>query len=231
MSASSLQSLSDTRVPSGRWVAATSPVTNGERGNVEVNQLLVSMSDGRHRLGHEAVNVDPVAVLLGLQHELRSVLDEPEMPAELLGLGSRGERDRLDQRPQSEADISEQPLPAVTDAQHEVRPRADGARRRPETDAREHRLDLAAETRKPAREQQVLLKAVPAASLLDELALELLGLERDRNAAMRVEVLERDRHHVRAVQLGHRRARSPRRSARTYASKSITMPTLVGATA
>ena len=44
VSDSSSQSLSGERVPSGRWAATTSPVTNGDRGYVQVNQLLVSTS-------------------------------------------------------------------------------------------------------------------------------------------------------------------------------------------
>ena len=55
-------------------------------------------------------------------------------------------------------------------------------------------------------EQQVLLEAVAAAALIDELALEVLELERDRDPAARIEVLERDRGDVRAVQLGQSRA-------------------------
>ena len=52
-----------------------------------------------------------------------------------------------------------------------------------------------------------MLKAIAAAALIDELAAQGIGLERDRDAAVRVEVLERDRHDVRPVQL--RQAGSP----------------------
>jgi len=44
VSLSPVQSLSDTQAPSGRCVATISPVTKGEPGWVQVNQLLVSTS-------------------------------------------------------------------------------------------------------------------------------------------------------------------------------------------
>ena len=79
-----------------------------------------------------------------------------------------------------------------------------GARLRGRTadaNAREHRLDLQAEVLERRGEQQVVLEAVPAAPLGDHLALEVLLLERDRDAPVRVEILERDRRGVGPVDL------------------------------
>jgi hypothetical protein len=49
------------------------------------------------------------------------------------------------------------------------------------------------------REQQIVLKAIPAAPLDNHLALEVLLLKRDWDAPVRIEILERDRRDVRAV--------------------------------
>src|SRR5438270_757624 len=68
--------------------------------------------------------------------------------------------------------------------------------------AGEHQLNLEPESSQRVREQQVLLKAVAAPPVVDELSLEILDRQRDRDASMRVEVLERDRGRVGPVDLG-----------------------------
>ena len=76
-----------------------------------------------------------------------------------------------------------------------------------ETHAREQQVDLRTECLEPRLEQQVLLKAVAAAALGHELALEIVRGKRHRDAALRIEILEGDRGGVRAVHL--RKARAP----------------------
>jgi len=49
-------------------------------------------------------------------------------------------------------------------------------------------------------EQQVLLEAVAASALQNELALQRVDIEPDRGAPQRVEVLERDRGRMQRVQ-------------------------------
>src|SRR6202035_1969267 len=77
----------------------------------------------------------------------------------------------------------------------------------PHAHAGEQQVDLGAERLERGLQQQVLLEAVATATFLDDLALEVLQCERHRQAALRVEGLERDGGRVRAV---HRRqARAP----------------------
>src|SRR5262249_18563130 len=76
-----------------------------------------------------------------------------------------------------------------------------------ESNAREEQVDLRAQRLERGLHQQVLLEAVAASALGHELSLEVLGHERHRHAALRIEVLERDRRAVASVQL--REARTP----------------------
>jgi hypothetical protein len=64
-------------------------------------------------------------------------------------------------------------------------------------DTRQHRLDRQAHVLERRRQEQVVLEAVPAPASSHELALEIGLLQRDRDAAVGVEVLERDRRRVR----------------------------------
>ena len=68
--------------------------------------------------------------------------------------------------------------------------------------AREIQLDVGPERLVRALQEEVLLEAVATAALGHELSLEVHGLERHRNPAPGIEVLERNRGHVRAMQLG-----------------------------
>jgi hypothetical protein len=77
--------------------------------------------------------------------------------------------------------------------------RASTRGRFPEANAPQHRLDVIPERHQSRREQRVVLKTEPAATLAHELALEIAELERCGHAAQRIEVLERDRNDVRAV--------------------------------
>jgi hypothetical protein len=90
----------------------------------------------------------------------------------------------------------------VADTQDQVGARAGAARRAAEADAAEHRLDLHVQRPQRRSQQHVVLKAVAAAPLVHELALQVVELERDRDAAVGVEVLERDRGDVGAMDLG-----------------------------
>jgi hypothetical protein len=86
-----------------------------------------------------------------------------------------------------------------------VAPGTHAPRRSADPDSGEQRLDLRAERLERRPQQQILLEAVATAAFGDKLALDVIGRERDRYAALRVEVLERDRGDVRAVDLGDRR--------------------------
>ena len=102
---SSPQSLSVVRIPSALWAAISSPVTTGERGWVEVYQLLISRSTRGTGLGDEAVEHPPPPVLHALQDQLLSVLRHSEVPPLLVLVVHRAERDRVEQRAGAEADV------------------------------------------------------------------------------------------------------------------------------
>jgi hypothetical protein len=65
--------------------------------------------------------------------------------------------------------------------------------------SREHRLDLKAHVLERGGQEQVVLEAVPAPSAGHELVLQIGLLQGDRDAAVGVEVLERNPRRVRAV--------------------------------
>jgi hypothetical protein len=81
------------------------------------------------------------------------------------------------------------------------------ARLRAQAHACQEHVHLRAERLEGCLQQQVLLEAIAAAAFGHELALEVLHLQRHRQALVRVEVLEGDRGQVRPVQL--RDARAP----------------------
>lgn len=87
-------------------------------------------------------------------------------------------------------------------AQQQVRERPDRAPLTADAHAREHRFDLRAERLERRLEQQVLLEAVAAAAGVDELARERVWLQRHGDPDQRIEVLEEDPRHMRAVEFG-----------------------------
>jgi len=121
----------------------------------------------------------------------------------LLVLAAGAERDRLEQRAATESGVR---VPGVAAGE---RPHDEVARRShdaADADPREHQVHLDPERLKRRREQQVLLEAVAAATVAHQLALEIVDRERHPDAAVRVEVLERDRGRVGAVDLRDPRA-------------------------
>ena len=112
------------------------------------------------------------------------------------------ERQRLEE-PRPEADVGEPRLVPRPDAQRHVRPAArahDVA-----ADAREEPVDRVPEALERRREQQAVLVAVAAAAPGDQLGLHALEVDGDPAAERDVEVLERDRGDVRAVERRERR--------------------------
>jgi hypothetical protein len=77
------------------------------------------------------------------------------------------------------------------------RPRLAGSTAHP--DPRQHRLDTEAHMLECRRQEQVVLEAIPAPPAGHELPLKIGLLQRDGDAAVGVEVLERDRRRVRPV--------------------------------
>src|SRR5262249_34476108 len=106
-------------------------------------------------------------------------------------------RSRDEQRAEPDADIG-MPLASVPvrrpQYQMAGRPRLAGSTAH--ADARQHWLDLEAHMLKRRRQEQVVLEAIPAPPAGDELSLQIGLLQRDRDAAVGVEVLERDRRRV-----------------------------------
>ena len=106
----------------------------------------------------------------------------------------------------TEADVGVPACAVDLNSEDEVGPRPRAAWDRADPYSGEEHLDLRAERLERRLQQQVLLEAISAAAVGHELLLEVLGLERDRDATPRVEVLERDRGDMRAVKLGQIRA-------------------------
>ena len=148
----------------------------------------------------EGVDVSPSVRAQRPEDQLVTVLHHLETPARLLVDARRAERDRVEQRAQPEPDVG-MPLASVPvrypQDQMAGRPRLTGSTVR--ADARQHWLDPEAHVLERRRQEQVVLEAIPAPPAGHELPLEVGLLQRDRDAAVGVKVLERDLCRVRPV--------------------------------
>src|SRR2546421_6608201 len=193
------------------------------RGGPPVDRLDV---DWRHRMIKQPVLVHPAIPLCSLQHELRSVLDHAKAPAGLLVRLAGPEWQRLEQRAEAEADIRMPACAFGVDTQHQMAARPHRAGRRAGAHAREQQIDLRAERLERSLQQQVLLEAVATPALGDELSLEVLELERDGQATLRIEVLKRDRRVVGPVYL--RKGRAGAQAERREVCVEVDHPRSVG---
>lgn len=133
---------------------------------------------------------------------LEAILDDAKPPPGQLVSDTRTERQRLRQRAEPKSCVGEPRLAIHFNAQHEVGARPHDTGRSSEFDACEHRLDVRAKCLERSLQEQVLLEAVATARLTDELALQILQLERHLQATVWVEVLEGDRRDLGTVYLG-----------------------------
>src|ERR1700733_1408784 len=109
---------------------------------------------------------------------LEAVLDDAKPPpGEPVG-NAGSERQGLGRRAEPESCVGEPRLAIHFNAQHEVGARAHDTGRSSEFDACEQRLDVCAKYLERSLQEQVLLEAVATATLTDELALQILQLER-----------------------------------------------------
>ena len=130
------------------------------------------------------------------------IAPQPVDEAALRRRGAVGERHRLDEAERAEADVGEPHLAVERHAQHHVR--AAPAVRRAAPHTAEERVGGNPELAQGRREQRVVLEAVAAAPLVEELALEIAEREADAPAGLNRQVLEEERLAVRAVQAPER---------------------------
>ena len=166
--------------------------------------------DGRHLLEGELVHVVPLVVELDLVEQEVVLADEA---AGLVRGGLRGgvgEAEGGGEGHAADADVGEVGLIEL-DADEEVGARGHEVARALEPNACAEGVGLESELGEDGEEQGVLLEAVAAAAVVDELALEGGELEVDGAAEEDVEVLERDgldvRGHDRVQGVEGRRAR------------------------
>ena len=227
-SASPSQSRSIVRCPSSACAMTITPVTNGDRGMRRGEPVARLEVDERDGCGDEARRVDPPVSRSPSAGQLGALLDDAEAPARPHVLAAGPERERLERAAEAEADVGV-PVRAVgADSQDEMRSRPRSRPAGADADAREEQVDLRAERLERRLQEQVLLEAVAAAALGDELALEVLGGERHRDPAVGIEVLERDRGDcARCTSATLGRPRRPIRA--RYASRSTIAGTLIPA--
>ena len=149
------------------------------------------------RLERERVEIDPPVRAMRLQDADAVVVHQPEPPAELVELGPRFDRHRAQDPAAAEPDVREPALSVRLDQQRHVR--SSGHAPRAEADPRAQTRDVEPDGLERGGEQRVVLEAVAAAAIADELVLQAREVEPDRAPEQDVEVLERDRRRVREM--------------------------------
>ena len=174
---------------------------------VVVGHLVV---DGMLRLEREPVEVHPLAA--DVRREDPEVLVAPEAMANAArpGLSTGRERQRIQEPVAAEAHVGQACSLRQLDPQQHVGAGPHAAHSR--AYARRQRNHAEPQALQDGLEQRVLLEAVASASAGHDLGLQRSQVERDGPAQQDVEVLERDRRHVRCVQRGQRVERRLARS-------------------
>jgi hypothetical protein len=140
----------------------------------------------------ESVERFPALLQLGLQAPIAVGDDEPERLMRGCLLEACLELQRPGQRQAAEADIDDMGLSAELHPQKHVAAGRDGVISLYPEHACGKARDLEADGAQRLAEQQILLEAPAAATALDHLALQCLYVEIDRQAKIRVQVLEWD---------------------------------------
>ncbi len=165
--------------------------------------------DRELRLERERVQVAPPGRPPVLEDAL-AIRRRPRGSARVPGRTLSGlERNGLEQSTAAEADVAKPVAVLGADGEDHVRPCAVPPVAEPH--ARRERRHAEAEVREHGGEERVLLEAVAAAPCPDEFGFERREVEPDRAAEEDVEVLERDRGRVRAVESGEAGDRRRRR--------------------
>ena len=114
---------------------------------------------------------------------------------------SRSISTRLEQTLPAESDVGEPRFPVDVYGEHHVRPRQ---RSRSGPHAGFHRDHRESDLAEDCEKHRVLLEAIPAPLLDDQLVVKPVGVERNATAEQDVEILEGDRGDVRFVQASQR---------------------------